>query len=75
MADETFRKLRFDEAAPNVLTFGLPLELRDLSTVEAVKGSMSNLSQLAAFMGASVDMAPTLTSANPEPVSIATIMH
>ncbi|WP_433762964.1 hypothetical protein [Brucella anthropi] len=71
LADEIFREIHISEESANVLSLVLAPELRNLSMNSPAKASISALSQLAAFMGASIDLAPAARPAEPKPVSTA----
>lgn len=52
--DELFQAIRLREAIPNELTFDLPEELVSACAGEEVQASIARVSQLAAFLGASL---------------------
>lgn len=56
LAEESFRNICIDEDEPNLLSLVLTPDVRDLSTTGSVRASISMLSQLAAVMGASIDL-------------------
>lgn len=60
--DGQFQTICFSEQTPNELTFNVPDELASLCIGDEVKASIERISQLAAFMGASIGAFPVETA-------------
>ena len=56
--DALFQAIRLREVIPNELTFDLPKELASVCAGEEVQASIARVSQLAAFLGASLAPLP-----------------
>ncbi|GLV23888.1 hypothetical protein [Sphingobium sp. TomTYG45] len=71
--DRLFQAVCLSEATPNLLTFDLPGELASLCSGDAVEASIARVSQLAAFLGASLAPLPVMTApASTDPLEPAT---